>query len=134
MLKHIYEYKYRYDVAVLYKRGEGDCQKTQDYVLLHYMLYDPEKTKPPNYWPDLGTIEMNKIGENKYRCYLPKVFIQTPLLSFNKHKVIIVDFIKNGGMKGESIDIEGAYEQEIVSRDVLNGSIKIFIVFKIANE
>jgi hypothetical protein len=86
MLKHIYEYQYRYNVAVIYKRGEGDYQKTRDYdVLLTYWLYDPAKTKPPNYWPDYGTIEMNKIGENEYRCYLPKVFIQTPLLSHNKH-------------------------------------------------
>jgi hypothetical protein len=77
---------------------------------------------------------MNKIGENEYRCYLPKVFIQIPLLSHNKHLVIIMDFIKIGGMKDESVDIQGAYEQEIVSRNVLYDSIEIFVKFKMSNE
>lgn len=127
-------YEYRYNVEVIYTRGAGDYQKEQDRVLLHYYLYDPLRTEPPSYWTDLGTIGMNKIGENKYRCYLHKVFIQTPLLSLDKHRITVSDFIKNGGMKGESVDIQGAYEQEIVSRYVLYDAIKICAEFKMSKE
>jgi hypothetical protein len=123
--------EYRYNVEVIYTRGAGDYQKAQDYVRLHYYLYDPAIRDWPNYWTDLGTIKMYKIGENKYRCYLHKVFIQTPR-KYKNHRVIVDDWITNGGMKGESVDIQGAYAQEIEKIDELGNAIWIWVKFKMS--
>ena len=125
-------HEYRYNIEVIYTRGTGDYTQAQDKVKLHYYLYDPSVTEGPYYFTDMGTMNMNKIGENKYRCYLHKVFIQTSSHP-TRHRVIIDDWIINGGMKGESVDIQGAIEKEN-KKDVLSNAVRIWVYFKMSGE
>jgi hypothetical protein len=110
-------YEYRYNVEVIYTRLAVEKPESQDYVALSYDLEDPAALDwDPPQLRDSGTIEMNKIGENKYRCYLPKVFVQTPLHP-DKHRVGVDDWKTEFGLKGESVDVQGAYDLEIWRAD-----------------
>jgi len=122
------KHMYRYNVEVIYTRAAGNYKHSPDKGQLHYYLYDPAITGRQSWHLDFGTIDMNKIGENKYRCYLHKVFIQTPRKA-EKHRVIVVDFITNSGMK---VDIQGAFEQEIIRREVLSNAVRIWVDFKMS--
>ena len=126
-------YEYRYNVEVIYTRAAGNYTQAQDKVRLHYYLHDPAITEGQYWHLDFATIDMNKIGENKYRNYLHKVFIHTPRES-KKHRVIVDDFITNSGMKGESVDIQGAFEQEIIERHVSLNAVRIMVDFKMSKE
>lgn len=95
--------KYRYNVKVIYSdvaEGESDFP-----LYLYYGLHD--------LWGafNSGYIIMTKIGENKARCYLPEVLINT---GSSKHLISVVDPNKQPWChRGENIDVEGAYDQEI---------------------
>ena len=114
-------YKYRYNVEVIYTRvtvdhPEGHAEG-QDFVRLTYHLYDPALFVAPNpRYTDNGFVDMEEIGENKYRGYLPKAFIQNSR-NPRKHDVSVSDYIARGGSIAERIDIQGAYEWEITNND-----------------
>ena len=129
-------YKYRYNVEVIYTRVTVDQTDNQNYlklVDLRYRLYDPALLVPPTpEFYDEGIIEMNKIGENKYRCYLPKVFVQNPR-NPRKHSVNVSDYIAKSGSIAERIDIQGAYEWEITNAD-FGAFINSRLYFKMSKE
>ena len=108
-------YEYRYNVEVIYKPTTVDYPESQDYVGLNCYLYDPALMVPPNpRFHDFSFFDMEKIGENKYRCYLSKVFIQTMAHS-QKHYVLIGTDTRRDPRTptAENIDIQGAYDQEV---------------------
>ena len=94
---------YRYNVGVIYSdvaEGESDFP-----LFLYYGLHDILGAF------DSGNIIMTKIGENKARCYLPKVRINPDGL---KHWVSVVDPNKEPRWhRGENIFVQGAYDLEI---------------------
>jgi len=122
-------YEYRYNVEVIYTRVAVDYPQFQDYVGLHYNLRDPAIKDSHSWETDQGVMEMNKIGENKFRCYFSKVFVQTPL-HLDKHKVSVSDFRRSGAI-AEKIDIQGAYDQEITKHD-FGAFINSFLYFKMS--
>lgn len=109
-LKPIYEY--RYNVEVVYTHAGGQTNPNKQ--LLYCDLYDPALLMQPNPREyDICKIQMDKIGENKYRCNIHKVFIQTRahpklhylLIWFDKNEPTIMSAV-------DKIEIQGAYEQE----------------------
>ena len=108
-------YEYRYNIEVVYTPTTVDYPERRDEVRLHCYLYDPTLMVPPNPRShDFSSIEMEKVGENKYRCYLHKAFVHTPY-NFEKHYVLIgIDMRRSGrAVTAEYIEIQGAYDQEV---------------------
>jgi hypothetical protein len=83
-------YEYRYNIKVIYTPATVDYPERPDLVQLRYILFDPA-IKPPNLRRyDGGVINMEKVGENKYRCYLHKAFVPSlDWLNPPKHSVLI---------------------------------------------
>lgn len=129
------DYEYRFQVEVIYTTVDVD--HANDSVSLRYMLYDPAKTfDMPDGFYRTGTIRMDKIGENKYRCILPSVFIQPPG-NYDCHRIDI-HHTTQSEMQDERVDlqevyIQGAYEQE--TREAFAGIdfFWICIGFKMSN-
>lgn len=97
-------YEYRYNVEVIYSPTTSQSRAT-----ITYVLYDPGKDGSDK--GEIGGMEMNKIGKDRFRCYLDKVFIQTPRWH-SKHHV----FVMGPGIEcwtGENINIQGMYDVEI---------------------
>jgi hypothetical protein len=108
----VLNYEYRDNVEVVYTHAGGQTNPNEQ--LLFCDLYDPALLLQPNPREyDICKIQMDKIGENKYRCTIPKVFIQTQahskphylLIWFDKNEPIIMSAI-------DKIEIQGAYDQE----------------------
>jgi hypothetical protein len=104
-------YWYRYNVEVIYSdvaEGESDFP-----LYLYYGLYD--------LWGsfDSGYIKMDKTGEKRARCYIPKVLCNVYdgkeiIGEAAKHWVSVVDPNKSPWChRGENIEIQGGYELEI---------------------
>lgn len=123
-------YEYRYNVEVIYTRITIDYPDNQDLVYFHYFLKDPAYIS--EFVDYTGMIEMDKIGENMYSCYLPKVFVQTPPYP-DKHMVYVSDEKKGGLHRAENISIQGAYEQEIRELD-WGTFVYTFLYFKMSKE
>jgi len=123
-------YEYRYNVEVIYTRVALDSSEVPDYVKLHYILLDPGLGDWS--WIDSGYIEMNKIEENKYRCYLPKVFVQNSGWN-SKHRVIVTDN-KEIDVKNSYIIIQGAYDYELNDYENSRGDIEKCVYFKMSKE
>ncbi|UCC41490.1 MAG: hypothetical protein JSV96_08755 [Candidatus Aminicenantes bacterium] len=110
-------YEYRYNVEVVFTRTALKYPECTDWVRLHYNLFDPV-LYPWKY--DIGNLEMDKIEENKFRCYLPKVCINTPAYSkrVHRHSVSVEDDKSDEfAVLAEHIDVQGAYDLEIKSRN-----------------
>lgn len=103
-------YEYRYNVEVIYTRIAVKNPNMQENVTLNYHLNDP------SYADTGGWLNMDKIETNKYRCYLPRVFIQT-VEHPEKHRVTLDDWRGGVFFNGENIHIQGAYDQEIKEED-----------------
>jgi hypothetical protein len=96
--------KYRYNVEVIYS---DVAEAESDFPL--YLYYTLSEDWGAVSW---GFIEMTKIGQKKARCYLPKVL--TDDYQAWKHEVSVIDPNKQPWCKrGENIDVQGAYDQEI---------------------
>jgi len=109
-----YEYEYRYNIRVVFTHATE--QINQNFQMLYCYIYDP--TLSGWYKYDIVYIEMDKIGENKYSCYLPKVFIQTPAHSTRHYVVIWFDKNEDTIMPTiDNIDVQGAYDQEVEITD-----------------
>ena len=103
-------YEYRYNVEVIYTRTSVDYPNRSDEVRLFYSLLDFEI--PGFSSKDSGVKEMNKIGKDRFRCYLDKVYIQNENHMGLKHTVYVSDSRLNDGT-GEGIDVQGMYGAEI---------------------
>lgn len=99
--------KYMYHVEVIYARKAIEYPESEDHTEIWYYLYDPAFLGQEEY----KCTEMNRIDKNKFRCYLPKVFVQT--LEYNKkHRLCVFD-LKKRDLQAENIVIQGAYDLEI---------------------
>ena len=128
-------YEYRYNDEVIYKHTTVYYPKRQYWVRQHCYLYDPALMVPPNpRYHDFSFFDMEKIGENKYRCYLSQVFIQTNLHS-EKHYVLIgVDIRRDPRTPtAENINIQGAYDQEVKIYD-FDTFVNSRLYFKMSKE
>ena len=126
-------YEYRHNVEVEYTHAGGHTNP--DKQLLYCDLYDPALLMQPNPREyDICKIQMDKIGENKYRCKIPKVFIQT--LAHSKPHYLLIWFDKIEPTKMSAIDkieIQGAYDQEARVFDETN-YYKFRLWFKMSKE
>ncbi len=120
-------YEYRYNVEVIYTRTTQDIPAVgSDRVSLWCSLYNP-----PSNVGKLITGDMDKIAENKFRYYLPEVFIQTPL-NPDKHKIHLNDYtIISRNNLTDDIYIQGAYDLEIEEED-WSGFIRFYLKFKMS--
>jgi len=114
-------------VEVVYTRNPAKIMDTQPYeeelLPLRYELYDPYYPKTPPYLgnPDfrVGDVYLDKIAENKFRGHLENVLVQGPGVDV-KHTVWVWDWRLSDGthhestMTGEGIDIERAYDLELL--------------------
>lgn len=112
-----YEYEYRYNIRVVFTHATE--QISQDFQMLYCYLYDPALWVSPDWQKyDQVYIKMDTIGKNEYRCYLPKVFIQTPAHPTRHYVVIWFDKNKDTIMPTiDNIDVQGAYDQEVEITD-----------------
>lgn len=107
-------FEYRYNVEVIYTRlpqwrnHDDDWQDAN--VWIELKLYNP-KYESHYDTPFTRVMYMEKISQDKFRCYIPEVFIQTPV-HWKKHWVLVCDFASTT----EGIYIEGAYEWELATR------------------
>jgi hypothetical protein len=82
---------------------------SQNRATITYVLYDPGKEGSDK--NEGGSMKMDKIGKDRFRYYLDKVFIQTPRWH-SKHHV----FVMGPGIEcwtSENINIQGMYDVEI---------------------
>jgi len=114
---------YRLNVGVIYTRDTSKITNPagdDESVILSYKLHDPEN--PPSYLIQ-GFRYTEKISENVFRSYLPKVFVNSS--TSKKHIVYISDAkfklfdsnedeIPTSSFTGENIVISGAYDLEVV--------------------
>ncbi len=126
-------YEYRYNVKVVYTHATE--QGNPDLQTLYCYLYDPAipgSADSQKY--DINYIYMDKIGENKYRYYLPKVFIQTTAHPTRHYVVIWFDKNEDTIMPTvENIDVQGAYAQEVNISDWAS-FYKFRLYFKMSKE
>jgi len=129
---------YRSNVEVIYTSIEANDPHVQDGVTLFYYLYNPATWDSTDGFYNMGSIKMDKIGENTYRCYLPTVFIQTTDKWFCHSITIRHSYKTQGGFDDEKVDlqeayIQGAYEQETEYKIYGIDFMDIHIHFKMSN-
>jgi hypothetical protein len=122
--------EYIFGVEVIYTREEAALQGRQDSVFLYYELKD----QPPRP-DDLGLDEMENIWRtNKFRGFLPKVYVQTHRYP-DKHKVYVRDHAINCSYApGENIGIKGAYDLEIKKIEYSENCFHYYLYFKMSKE
>ena len=114
-------FAFRNDVEIIYSNVAAGGRN----VTLYYVLYDPTASGSgvvPGY------MVMTKIGGNKARCYLRKVYVQRE--NDPKHTVSVVDAnVAPDLQTGEYITVQGAYDLEI-ERDTSDSRLN----FKMSKE
>ena len=119
------KYEYRYNVEVIYTRTNADYPNRSDEVRLWYNLLNFEL---PGYnTSEVGVKEMNKIGKDRFRCYLDKVYIQSERHTGLKHNVMALDNRLECDT-GEGIDVQGMYGAEIRYGSILVGFSRLYFL------
>ena len=111
--------EYRYNVEVTYTRTQSSDNKT---VQLIYYQNDP----CAKYGYEKEGIWMTEVSENKFRCCIEKVFVQTPIYP-EKHSISANDVF---GSTGENIVVQGAYDMEIQSGMCCGNTVLYFRMAK----
>ena len=115
-------FAFRHDVKIIFSNVAAGGRN----VTLYYVLYNPTASGSgvvPGY------IGMTKIGGNKARCYLRKVYVQHEN-DLIKHTVSVVDAnVAPDLQTGEYITVQGAYDLEI-ERDTIGSRLN----FKMSKE
>ena len=107
-------YEYRYNIEVIFTHAAE--QRNPNWQTLYCYFYDPALGSPPRY--DSESIQMERLRNNRYRCYITKAFIQTP--SHPTMHYVVIWFDKNEDTimpTSDNIYVQGADDHEVEITD-----------------